>query len=68
MEKTNNQEKENKNQQDLDYENELRIKEELEQIYREQKRRIRQLRVIIQSDHCSSWPAGVVIGLVCPSL
>ena len=47
MEKTNNQEKENKNQQDLDYENELRIKEELEQIYREQKRRIRQLRVII---------------------
>ena len=47
MEKSNNQETENKNQQDLDYENELRIKVELEEIYRAQKERIRQLKVII---------------------
>ena len=47
MEKSNNQRTENKNQQDLDYENELRIKVELEEIYRAQKERIRQLKVII---------------------
>ena len=47
MKKSNNQGTKNKNQQDLDYENELRIKVELEEIYRAQKERIRQLKVII---------------------
>ena len=40
-------ESESKNQSDEDYKNELRIQEELMQIYQAQKERIRQLKVFI---------------------
>ena len=44
-------ESESKNQPDEDYKNELRIQEELMQIYQAQKERIRQLKVfVIDSD------------------